>query len=220
MVFEEHRLTMGELLDALAADWPDESLRQQFIHRTPKFGNDDDRVDRYAARVIDHFFRHLDTYRTWRGGEFGGGSIVFVRAPHFGAHVGATPDGRRAGSTLADSVGPSAGRDGLGPTAVFASAAKVPQRLAQSAYVLNMKFAPAVLKDHRDEVIALFQGYFRQGGQQLQVNVVDRETLCRARAEPEAHAGLVVRVGGYSDYFVRLAPELQDDIIARSEHEL
>ncbi|MDH7567996.1 MAG: pyruvate formate lyase family protein [Armatimonadota bacterium] len=220
LVFEERVLTMDTLLDALDGNFPDEGLRQLLLRRAPKFGNDEPEVDALAARVIDHFYRHLNTYRTWRGGVYGGGSIVFVRAPLFGSHVGATPDGRRAGAPLADSVGPSQGRDTHGPTAMFQSVARVPQVLAQSAYVLNVKFPRSVVRQKREEVIALFQAYFAAGGQQIQANVVDRETLLRAREHPEEHAGLVVRVGGYSDYFVRLSPALQEDIIARTEQVL
>lgn len=220
VVFEERALSMGGLLDALDGDFPDESLRQALLQRVPNFGNDDAGVDALAARVVDHFFRHLNTHRTWRGGVYGGGSIVFVRAPRYGATVGATPDGRKAGTPLADSVGPSAGRDTKGPTAMLASVSKVPQALAQSAYVLNLKLTPGIVGQSREQVVALLQGYFRQGGQQVQVNVVDRQTLLRARENPEEHGSLVVRVGGYSDYFVRLSPALQEDIIARTEHSL
>ena len=219
-VFEERSVSMDELLEAMEKDFPDESFRQRLIQGAPKFGNDDKVVDEMAARVIDHFYRHLNTYRTWRGGTYGGGSIVFTRAVSAGAKVGATPDGRRAFTPLADSVGPSQGRDLSGPTAMFNSVAQVPQRLAQCAYVLNAKFGPSVFLQSADKVVDLFKTYFRQGGQQLQVNVVDRETLLKAREQPEEYRNLIVRVGGFSDYFVRLSPELQADVIARTEHVL
>jgi len=216
LVFDENRISMAELLDAMRDDFPEESLRQLLIHESPKFGNDDDYVDSLAAKVIDHFYRHLNTYHTWRGGIYGGGSIVFTRAVSFGSKVGATPDGRKAYTPLSDSVGPSQGRDMHGPTAVFSSCAKIPQVLAQSAYVLNVKFTHKVLD--KKKLVSLFRTYFQKGGQQIQVNIVDKETLIDAREHPEKYEGLVVRVGGFSGYFTRLSPAHQEDIIARTEH--
>ena len=218
LIFEEQSLSMDELLAATDADFPDESLRQRVLHDAPKFGNDDPEVDAIAAQVVDHFYRHLNTYRTWRGGTYGGGAIVFVRMVSAGAKVGATPDGRKAHTPLADSVGPSQGRDVRGPTAMLNSVAKAPQVLAQSTYVLNIKFTPEVFRDSPGKVSDLFRTYFRNGGQQIQVNVVDREALLKAQQRPEEYQGLVVRVGGFSDYFVRLSAELQSDVIARTEH--
>ncbi|MFC1717549.1 pyruvate formate lyase family protein [Candidatus Poribacteria bacterium] len=220
LVFEDESISMDELLDAIYGDFPDESFRHMLIHESPKFGNDDDYVDSIAAHIIDHFYSHLNTYRTWRGGTFGGGSIVFTRAAPFGSKVGATPDGRKAHSPLADSVGPTQGRDVHGPTAMFNSVAKVPQILAQSTYVLNVKFTPQIVRDNKDKLITLFQTYFRNGGQQIQVNVLDKEVLLKAKEHPEQYSGVIVRVGGFSDYFTRLSPELQDDVIARTEQEL
>jgi len=220
LVFEEERVSMDELLDAMNNDFPDESFRQMLIHSAPKFGNDDDYVDSLAAQIIDHFYNHLNTYRTWRGGIFAGGSIVFSRAPTFGGRVGATPDGRKAHSILADSVGPSQGRDLHGPTAMFNSVAKVPQVLAQSTYVLNVKFSPQMVRENKDKLITLFQTYFRRGGQQIQVNVLDKEVLLKAKENPEDYGGVIVRVGGFSGHFTGLSPELQDDVIARTEQVL
>ena len=211
---------MDELLDAMHSDFPNESFRQMLIHEAPKFGNDDDYVDTIATQVIDHFYSHLNTYRTWRGGIFGGGSIVFTRAVPFGNRVGATPDGRKAHTPLADSVGPTQGRDVEGPTAMFNSVAKAPQVLAQSAYVLNVKFTPQIIRENKDKLIAVFQTYFREGGQQIQVNVIDREVLLKAKERPEQYSGVIVRVGGFSGYFTQLSPALQDDVIARTEQEL
>ena len=218
LVFEEKRLSMDELMDALDNNFPDESLRQLLIREVPKFGNDDNYVDEFAFKIIDHFYRHLNIYPTWRGGIFAGGSIVFVRAVSFGSKVGATPDGRKAHTPLADSVGPTQGRDINGPTAMFNSVSKVPQILAQSTYVLNVKFTPKVIMENRDKIISMFQTYFSMGGQQIQVNVVDRDTLIKAKKNPEEYSSLIVRVGGFSDYFSRLSSALQDDVIARTEH--
>ncbi len=220
LVFEEENITMDELMDALKDDFPNEQFRQLLINGAPKYGNDDDYVDAIAKEIVGHFYTELNKHKTWRGGTYGGGSIVFVRAVSFGSHVGATPDGRKARTILADSVGPTRGLDKDGPTAMFKSAAKTPQVLAQSTYLLNVKFTPVVLRENKEKVIALFKTYFAEGGQQIQVNVVDKETLLKAKSAPDSYRNLVVRVGGFSAYFTQLSGELQDCIIARTEHEM
>jgi len=220
LVFEEEKITMDELMDAMKNDFPDEQFRQMLINGAPKYGNDDDYVDSIAEEIVDHFYTELNKHKTWRGGTYGGGSIVFVRAVSFGSKVGATPDGRRARTILADSVGPTRGLDKNGPTSMFKSVAKTPQVLAQSTYLLNVKFTPSVLRENKEKVIALFKTYFAEGGQQIQVNVVDRETLLKAKSDPDSYRNLVVRVGGFSAYFTQLSNELQDCIIARTEHEM
>jgi len=220
LVFEEKSVSMEELMEALQNNFPDEKFRQKLINEAPKYGNDDDYVDSIAEEIVEHFYTELNKHHTWRGGTYGGGSIVFTRAVSFGRHVGATPDGRRAYTILADSVGPTRGLDRNGPTSMLKSVAKTPQVLAQSTYLLNMKFTPAVLRDNKEKVMALLKTYFSEGGQQIQVNVVDKETLLKAKADPDSYYNLVVRVGGFSAYFTQLSHELQDDIIARTEHEV
>ena len=220
LVFEEKSVSMEELMEALQNNFPDEKFRQKLINEVPKYGNDDDYVDSIAEEIVEHFYTELNKHHTWRGGTYGGGSIVFTRAVSFGRHVGATPDGRIAYTILADSVGPTRGLDRNGPTSMLKSVAKTPQVLAQSTYLLNMKFTPAVLRDNKEKVMALLKTYFSEGGQQIQVNVVDKETLLKAKADPDSYRNLVVRVGGFSGYFTQLSHELQDDIIARTEHEV
>jgi formate C-acetyltransferase len=216
LVFERRRLGLEELLEHLRQDFPDERLRRMLLNSVAKFGNDDSGVDAIAAEVVRHFYTCLNRFRTWRGGRYGGGAIVFVRGVSFGRHVGATPDGRRAGTPLADSVGPAHGRDRLGPTAMLRSVARIPQELALSAYVLNAKFSRSFFAQNRDRIARLVEGYFREGGQQIQINCVDEAELLAAQVHPEDHSDLIVRVGGYSEYFTRLSRELQDDVIART----
>ncbi|HIE28392.1 TPA: glycyl radical protein [Candidatus Poribacteria bacterium] len=220
LVFEEKSVSMAGLMAALQNNFPDEKFRQRLINEVSKYGNDDGYVDSIAQEIVAHFYTELNQHRTWRGGTYGGGSIVFTRAVSFGRHVGATPDGRRAYTILVDSVGPTRGLDRNGPTAMLKSVARTPQILAQSTYLLNMKFTPSVLRSNKEKVMALLKTYFKEGGQQVQVNVVDRKTLLRAKADPDNYSNLVVRVGGFSDYFTQLSHELQEDIIARTEHEV
>jgi formate C-acetyltransferase len=136
--------------------------------------------------------------------------------------LAASADGRRAGEPVADSIGPSQGTDRNGPTAMLASAAKLPFGKATCGACLNLKLVPSLFSrpEGAANVADLFSTYFNLGGQQLQVNVVDRDTLIRAKERPEEYRSLVVRVGGYSDLFVNLSPEYQDDLIARTGHDL
>jgi formate C-acetyltransferase len=223
LVYDRHEVDMDQLLRALQANFEGyEPLRRKLL-ACPKYGNGDGWVDALAADVVEHFFAELMRYRTWRGGGvYGGGSSVFVRGVEFGRNVAATPDGRLAFTPLADSVGPVQGRDVRGPTAVMNSVAAVDSSLFQSGYVLNMRFARPVFAS--DDALAKFEalvrGFFAQKGQQVQVNVVDAEALRCAKERPEEYRGLVVRVGGFSEYFVNLSAALQDEIISRTEHEL
>jgi formate C-acetyltransferase len=219
LVFREGRLSMDRLVSALNADWEGFETERTLAGRCPKYGNDDDSVDRFAAEAVEHCMSELKRYRTFRGGFFGGGSSVFVRGITFGSHVGATPDGRKSGQPLADSVGPVQGKDRLGPTAALGSVAKTDLTMAVSGYVLNLKLSRSLFDaSGLDRLIALVQGYFTKGGQQVQIAVLDGGELRKAQDAPDAYRNLIVRVGGFSDYFVNLNRELQDEIISRTEH--
>jgi formate C-acetyltransferase len=225
LVFEERSLKLAGLVEALDRDWAgDEPLLQRIRTCAPRFGNDLPEVDALAAEVLGWYFNCLNTLTTWRGGRYSGGLCTFTRAPGYGKHLAAGADGRRAGETVADSCGAAPGRDRVGPTALLRSAARLPQRLATSGFCLNLKLSPSALQPEDagsiDRATGLFAGYFGLGGQQLQVNVVDADALRAAQADPQAHAGLIVRVGGFSARFVALDRDLQDAIIARTEHGL
>lgn len=220
LVFEERRISLPELKAVLDADWKGyEGLREEFL-AAPKFGNDDDYVDSIA----------VDLYRFWS--ETVTSFISPFGAPHVptaisitshwagGELVGATPDGRMAGQCLADgSMSPMQGRDRHGPTAVMRSALKVDQD-AYQATLLNVKFHPSALSSRADlaKLALLIRSYLELGGKHIQFNVVDRQALLDAQAHPEDHGDLVVRVAGYSTFFVGLSRTVQDDIIARTEH--
>jgi formate C-acetyltransferase len=138
---------------------------------------------------------------------------------YFGAVTGAMPDGRKAGVPLSEGISPVQGADRRGPTAVVKSAAKM-DHLKTGGTLLNMKFTPGLLADDQgiDKLAHLVRGYFRMDGHHMQFNVVRAETLRAAQRDPAAHRDLIVRVAGYSDYFCDLSAELQDEIIARTEH--
>ena len=225
LVFEEKRFSLTEIVDILDANWEGhESLRTQILTRIPKYGNDCEEPDELTVKTLEHYFRYLRTRSTWRGGMYAGGLSTFNRAPYNGEHLAASADGRVKGETVADSCGPMRGRDQNGPTAMLMSAAKLPHHLAVSGFCLNLKLSPSVFANESDgsspyqKIADLFTAYFRMGGQQLQVNVVDAETLRAAQATPDAYKSLIVRVGGFSARFVNLDKALQNDIIARTEH--
>lgn len=211
----------GELLAALDADFRNHEALLARAQACPKFGNDDDRVDRLAARVAGEVFAEIRRHRCWRGGvPFEPACILFVTYAGAGEEVGATPDGRRAGAPIGDSVGPVQGRDTHGPTAMLRSAAKLPLGQAAGTPILNLRLAPELFagREGREKVKAMLRSYFRMGGMQIQVTVVDQEVLRDALAHPERHGDLIVRIGGYSEYFNRLSPALQRSVLERVEH--
>ncbi len=219
-VFQEQTLTMEELLGLLADDFADnERTRQRLLNRTPRWGNDDDEADRHMRTVFEAFFAAVDGRPNERGGSHHIDMLPTTCHIYFGSVLGASPDGRRAGAPLSEGISPVQGMDRQGPTAVLLSAAKMDQ-VRTGGTLLNLKFVPQVLAGEQGlaNLASLIRTYFKLGGHHVQFNVVDADTLRRARAEPEAHRGLIVRVAGYSDYFCDLSAELQEEIITRTEH--
>jgi len=224
LVFEERRLTMGELLELLDADFAGrEELRQLLLNRAPKYGNDDPGVDGIAREVADGFLRGFKRYRNPRGGRFEPGLQSISAHALFRGAVAATPDGRTARMLLADGgISPAQGRDRRGPTAVLRSAAALDQREASNGTLLNLKLSPSAVAGETglENLAALVRTYFELGGQHIQFNVVDSRLLRQAQAHPERYRDLIVRVAGFSVQFTAIDSVLQEDIIARTEHPL
>jgi formate C-acetyltransferase len=225
LVFEERALTLGEFVEALDANWQGyEALRQRALNRLAHFGNDREGVDRIAAQVIEACSEALAEWTPYRGGKYILGTTAGGENMHieFGRVTGATPDGRLDGDPLADSLGASQGRDRQGVTALLNSVAGLPHALLPTATTLNVKLDPKLLADESavDKIATLIEGHFISGGQQCQFNLVDRDMLLEAKRCPEKYGDLMVRVTGYSAPFVSLWPDLQDEIIARTEHAL
>ena len=145
--------------------------------------------------------------------------IVLGRHIEFGRGTGATPDGRKSGAPLEASIEPRAGMNTSGPTAMLRSAARIPQTLAPGGVLCNTKIPAQLMRTpaQRRKVADLIRTYFGLGGQQVMNTPVDTKTLREAQDHPEEHRDLIVRVGGYSAYFVDLSQDLQDDIVARSD---
>lgn len=221
-VFDHRTLTMDELLTALRTDFagPYERLRQMLLNRTPKYGNDDDYADNVMRMVFEAYFRAVDGRPNTKGGRYHINLLPTTVHVYFGSVTGATPDGRKAWTPLSEGVSPVQGADRLGPTAVLRSVAKM-DHVRTGGTLLNMKFSPSLFRtdEDLDHLVRLIRTYFRMDGHHIQFNVVDAATLRAAQQHPEQYRDLIVRVAGYSDYFCDLTKALQDEIIARTEHE-
>ncbi len=220
-VFDQGTVTMEELLAALRADFEGhERLRQTLLHRTPKYGNDDDYADGVMQDAFEAYFRAIDGRPNTRGGTYHINLLPTTVHVYFGSVTGATPDGRRAWTPLSEGVSPVQGADRKGPTAVLKSVAKM-DHARTGGTLLNQKFTPQLLQSDEglDKLVQLIRTYFRLDGHHIQFNVVDAATLRAAQRNPEQYRNLIVRVAGYSDYFCDLTRALQDEIIARTEHQ-
>jgi len=222
LVFEEKKVTKRQLKDALASNWEGYEEIRKMCLAAPKYGNGDSYVDAIARDLYQFWADTAVTFPTiWGGTNKPTGISITAHVPG-GALTGATPDGRYAGETLADGTMSAAqGRDTKGPTALLRSAMAINQVPFQ-ATLLNMKLHPSALKSTDDlrKLSDLIRIYFEFGGKHIQFNVVDKATLLDAQKHPERHRDLIVRVAGYSAYFVNLGKATQDEIIARTEHQL
>ena len=220
-VFDDKTTGMERLLKALSRNFEgEELLRHQLKNKTPFFGNDDDRADAVMKRVYDSLFAAIDGRPNTKGTAYHLNMLSTTCHVYFGRMLGATPDGRLSGTPESDGTSPSQGADRNGPTAVIQSLAKMDQ-VKSGGTLLNMRFLPSVLQSEQDleKMAHLIRTYFRMNGHHIQFNVVDTDTLRRAQAAPDEHRDLLVRVAGYSDYFVDLDVHHQEEIISRTAQE-
>jgi formate C-acetyltransferase len=220
-VFEEKAVVMERLLKALARNYEGEDLlRHQLKNKTPFFGNDDDRADALMQRVYDSLFAAIEGKPNTKGSVYHLNMLSTTCHVYFGKMLGATANGRQAGTPESDGTSPSHGADRRGPTAVIRSLAKMDQ-VKSGGTLLNMRFLPSVLQTEADleKMAQLIRTYFRMNGHHIQFNVVDTDTLRRAQASPDDYRDLLVRVAGYSDYFVDLDRYHQEEIISRTAQE-
>ena len=225
IVFEDKRVTGAELLKALAADWEGYEPLYALVNsdRMHHYGNDDDYADDIAKFVIATYCKYIEHRPTAHGGEFVPGVYSVTNNVMHGSVVTATPDGRKAGEPVSDCIGPAhtayGSHDRRGPTAVAKSVAKLDHARLGNGIILNWKFAPTAVSGEpgRENLIALMDTYFEHGGMQSQFSIVGRETMLAAQENPQKYKDLVVRIAGYSAYFVELSPELQNDLIGRTE---
>ncbi|NLW81283.1 MAG: glycyl radical protein [Desulfovibrionales bacterium] len=221
-VYDARTVSMDQLLAALADNFANqESLRLRLWNKTPFFGNDDDRADDIMRRVYDSLFQTIDGRPNTKGTTYHLNMLSTTCHVYFGKMLGASANGRLAGQPESDGTSPSHGADRNGPTAVVKSLAKMDQ-IKSGGTLLNQRFLPGVLKTDQDldKLALLVRAYFRLGGHHIQFNVVDTDTLRKAQARPEEYRNLLVRVAGYSDYFVDLDLDHQEEIIRRTGQDM
>jgi formate C-acetyltransferase len=221
LVFEEEKYTLEEISQALAVNWEGyEELRQAAL-ACPKYGNDNDYVDAIAVEITDFYHQEVRSYKDYFGSPFNSAFMGISNYIPAGSVIGATPDGRKAKSPLTEGVSPHAGTDLTSPTAAMRSVAKINHDIHSGGTLMNVKFAPELLKSERNlkNLAAIIRAYFALGAFHVQFNVISTETLRKAQERPEEYKDLLVRVAGYSTQFVNLSREAQDAIIERTTYE-
>ncbi|MCP4553659.1 MAG: glycyl radical protein [Bacteroidetes bacterium] len=220
-LFDQRTFTFGALKKALDADFKGANkMQEQLIEETPKYGNDDNYADDQARIVFNMYFKAIDGRPNTKGGSYRINMLPTTSHMYFGSVIGASPDGRNAKQPLSEGISPVQGADRNGPTSVLKSAAKI-DHIKTGGTLLNQKFAPQFLSNNEGitKLAQLVRSYFKLDGHHIQFNVVTADTLKKAQAEPQKYKDLIVRVAGYSDYFVDLTEELQNEIITRTAHE-
>jgi len=221
LVYDEHALRMEQLVEILDQNFEGyENYRQMFINEVPKYGNDIDEVDLLAAEFVDYSCEETRRYKSLNGQPYNNCVVpVIANIPH-GQATWALPSGRKAGEPLADGISPFPSYDKQGPTAVIKSVCKVDHTNNGGGALLNMRLSPNIMQSERDKAnfIALLRSEEDLGGYHVQFNVVKSETLREAQVKPEDHGDLLVRVAGYSAYFVELRKDAQQAIIDRTEN--
>ena len=222
LVYDEKKVTRERLLAALQNNYKeDEILRTMLLNKVPKYGNDVEWVDNLGVKWAKYFRERLNQFTNYRGGKYHTGMYTVSAHVPMGENVGASPDGRYAKTPLADGgMSPVYGRDEHGPTAVLKSVARLDKSWTTNGGLLNMKFLPEFFKTENgiDKFAKMLRTFVDLEIPHIQFNVVRKEDLLAAKENPEQYRNLTVRVAGYTAYFVELAGELQDEIIARTSY--
>ena len=220
LVFKDEERSLAELVQILKDDYKgNESLRRKITAKLPHYGNNEPFTDQLAQKITDMLAHIGDGLRTFRGSTLVPSLFSYLEHERLGQQTMATPDGRLAGFPLADSVGAAQGRDKNGPTAAILSATCWDHTPFIGGIAVNLKFGKSQMSgEAATKMKALIKTFMERSGFELQINSIDREILLKAREDPEKYSDLLVRIGGYSDYFTRLSPKMQAEIIARAEH--
>ena len=222
LVYDEHRIEAVDLLAALRTDFKNDRVMQTMLqNKVPKYGNDVDWVDAHGAKWASYFREKMKQYTNYRGGPYHTGMYTVSAHVPMGENVGASPDGRNAKTPLADGgMSPVYGRDLSGPTAVLKSVSKMQDSCTTNGGLLNMKFLPSFFQTQtgRNKFENFLRAFVDLEIPHIQFNVVNRADLLDAKAHPERHQSLTIRVAGYTAYFVELAGKLQDEIIERTSY--
>jgi pyruvate formate-lyase/glycerol dehydratase family glycyl radical enzyme len=221
LVYDKKEITIDQLIKALESNWVAyENIREKCAS-APKYGNDDDYADKWARKATSAWMDAYESHRTPKGGTFLGGFASMTTYAFIGSETGATPDGRRKREPLSSGgIDPCSGVDLKGPTALHKSAAKIDTWRTTNGITFNCKFNTTTIMSERElsKWADLVRMYILLKGQSVQYTIVDREALIDAQRHPEKYKDLIVRTGGYSAVFVELSKEVQDTIIARTEH--
>lgn len=222
LVYRKREWTVAELSQVLSQNFEGNEALLERINALPKYGNNVDEVDALFGRIIDHVVAECKKYTaTHQNGRLIPSVFCWITHELFGRETGATPDGRRAGFPLGDGSGPCQGREKQGPTASILSSTKWNHCELIGGIAVNMKFSKSSMgRDSIGVMKALIRAYVERGGFEMQINVTDKALLLDAQKHPENHRDLVVRIGGYSDYFTRLSPQMQAEVIQRTEHRI
>lgn len=223
LIYREKKYTMAELRRMLHANYEGyEMQRLEFLNRVSKYGNDQEESDRWSLILTEQITKICNKLTA----QFPECKLIpsvfcWVMHAELGAETGATPDGRKAGFPFGDGSGAAQGREAHGPTASLLSSTKWDHRPFIGGVAVNLKLSKKLFRPESvEKLLAMVQTYLERGGFELQINVVDRETLLKARENPQDYRDLIVRIGGYSDYYVKLSPRMQEEILLRTEHEI
>ena len=220
VIFTDKAATLLQLRDALNADFVGyEDLRERLLS-APKYGNNDDLADKYAVWFLDFLGEQFSRYRTRDGGGIYVAAAANTSNIPAGKIINATPDGRKRGEPLSDAASPTYGRDVHGATSTLLSVSKPDYTKVACGSVVNQKFSPSMFTaQKRKKLAALIKAYFKKGGQEIQINATSREVLTDAMEHPESYPNLVVRVSGFSAFYVTLDRDVQLDILHRTQQE-
>jgi formate C-acetyltransferase/4-hydroxyphenylacetate decarboxylase large subunit len=222
LCYEDKLCTLEELRKAVNDNWQGHEKLQRAAKNAPKWGNDDDRVDGLFLELFDEYCRWVKQQDNYLGRPYDPSMLAISTPVPFGKACGAFPDGRGCGEPLADGVtSPFPGTDAMGPTAVIRSSSKVDHTRIRGG-LLNLKFHPSAIRGEKGSknLLSLIQTYFDSPGFHVQFNIVDSNMLRDAQLHPERYRDLVVRVAGFSAYWVEMSQALQDQVIWRTEHNL
>jgi formate C-acetyltransferase len=218
-VFDEKYINFECLKESLYDNFNNkEALRLYLKNKTPFYGNDDNKADDIAKRIFKTLYDTIHDKKSTRGKTYQINFLSTTCHVYFGKKLGATPDGRFAYTPISDGTSPSHGADKKGPTGVVKSLCKLDQEKTGGT-LLNQKILPDLLNTDTDikKMMNLIKTYFMLGGHHIQFNVIDSKKLIDAQNSPEKYTGLLVRVAGYSDYFVDLDVSHQNEIISRTQ---
>lgn len=220
VVFTDKEATLRELADAIKANFEGYEELQKKLLAAPKYGNNDDFADKYAVWFVEYLTELFDKFRTPDGGRIYTAIAANVSNIWAGMEIAATPDGRKAGEPLSDAASPTYGRDQRGATSTIHSITKPDYSKVACGTVINQKFSPSMFEDgKRHKLLTLIKQYLKLDGQEIQINATSRETLIDAMEHPENYGSLVVRVSGFSAFYITLNKHVQLDILNRTQQD-